>query len=145
MAKERYKLIPVVYVVFIKNEECLLSRRFNTGHSDGQYGLVSGHVEADEPMLAAAVREAKEEAGVDILSSNLMLVHTLHRKCPDREDVNMFFECKTWSGEISNAEPHKCDDLSWFPKNTLPDNTLDYIKQALSCIEQKIPYSEFGW
>ena len=42
-------------------------------------------------------------------------------------------------------EPHKCDDLSWFDLNDLPENVIPYIKQAIQNILNKEIYSEFGW
>ena len=31
----------------------------------------------------------------------------------DREYVSFFLHTSQWSGEVVNAEPHKCDDLSY--------------------------------
>ena len=64
MAKERHKLIPSVYLVLIKNNKILLLRRFNTGFMDGYYSLPAGHVESNETLTSAMVREAKEEIGM---------------------------------------------------------------------------------
>ena len=59
--KERFKLIPEVFLILVKDGKTLLSRRANTGYMDGHYGLVAGHAEAHEPMRIAMAREAKEE------------------------------------------------------------------------------------
>ena len=40
---------------------------------------------------------------------------------------------------------HKCDDLSWFDLDDLPDNIILYIKQAINRIRDNIHYSEHGW
>lgn len=50
-----------------------------------------------------------------------------------------------WTGEPRNAEPDKCDDLSWFPLDSLPENIIPCIKQAFECIKDNIIYSEFGF
>jgi hypothetical protein len=50
-----------------------------------------------------------------------------------------------WSGEITNTEPDKCDDLSWFKLDALPENTIPYIRQALEAHKNNIKYTEFGW
>ena len=63
---DRFKLIAAVYLLFRRGDEILLLLRANTGYEDGKYGLVSGHVDGDEPLAAAAAREAREEAGVEI-------------------------------------------------------------------------------
>ena len=124
----------------------LLLRRLNTGYQDGKYSLVAGHVDAGEYVTQAMVREAKEEAGIDIQPQDLMLVHVMHRKKPEENDerIDFFFKCSKWGGEIKNMEPHKCDDLSWFPIGQLPENTIPYIKAALGFIDSRQIYSEFS-
>ena len=140
--KTRFKLIASVYLIFVKGNQILLLRRANTGYEDGNYGLVAGHADGDETLLSAAVREASEESGVEIDQNDLQLVHVMHRK-KDDERIDFFFEVKKWNGEIMNKEPEKCDDLSWFPINQLPDNTIPYISQAIDCYKNKIIYSEY--
>lgn len=142
--KEKFKLIASVYLLFVKDEKVLLLRRCNTGYEDGNYGLVAGHLNAHESLTQAAIREAKEESGVDIDPRDLEVKTTMHRR-QDDERVDFFFEVKKWTGEPINTEPDKCDDLSWFPLDNLPQNTIPYIRQAIECYKEKIVYSEFGW
>lgn len=141
---DRFKLIASVYLLFIKDNQILLLRRKNTGYEDGNYGLVAGHLDEHESLTHGAIREAKEESGVDIDPKDLEVKTTMHRKQSD-ERVDFFFEVKKWSGEIINTEPDKCDDLRWFPLNNLPSNIIPYIKQAIECYRKGILYSEFGW
>lgn len=145
MAKERFKLIPSVYVLIEKDGKTLLSRRFQTGFEDGKYGLVSGHAEGGETLRQALSREVKEEIGITIDVSNLSLVHTMHRWCGDHERVDFFFVADKWQGEIVNMEPNKCDDLAWFSIKNIPENTVGYIKQVITNWQSKIPYSEWNW
>ncbi|MFA7286575.1 MAG: NUDIX domain-containing protein [Patescibacteria group bacterium] len=144
VTSDRYKLIASVYLLFVKNDKILLLLRANTGYEDGKYGLVAGHLESGESLTNGAIREAKEESGVVIEPSDLVLRATMHRRQFD-ERLDFFFEVKKWSGELRNAEPDKCDDLSWFPLDDLPANTIPYIRQAIDCYRKDIGYSEFGW
>jgi hypothetical protein len=61
------------------------------------------------------------------------------------EYLDFFFEAATGHGEITNMEPHKCDDFRWFPLDALPDNTIPYIRHALRCYREGVGYSEWGW
>lgn len=142
--EEKFKLIASVYMLFVRDDKVLLLRRCNTGYEDGNYGLVSGHLDAHESLTHAAIREAREESGVDINPEDLEVKTTMHRRQND-ERVDFFFEVKKWTGQPVNTEPDKCDDLSWFSLDNLPSNTIPYIRQAIECYRKGIIYSEFGW
>lgn len=143
--KERFKLIPTVDLILMKDNKILLSRRCNTGFYDGDYSFPAGHLDGNETMIQAMIREAKEEIGIDLNPEDLKLVHVMHRKEPSEERVNFFFTAKKWGSKPKIMEPHKCDDLSWFEFDNLPNNVTPYIKQAISCFRNKIFYSEIGW
>ena len=143
--KERFKLIPTSHLILIKDSKILLLRRFNTGYEDGNYSVVAGHLDGDETFIQAMVREAKEEAGIDIKSNNLEVVHVMHRKCPNEERIDFFIQAKSWVGEPKIMEPHKCDDLSWFEIDNLPNNVIPYVRQAIGRIRNNVLYSEHGW
>lgn len=140
----RFKLIAEVYLVLIRDGQVLMLRRFNTGYEDGKYSLVAGHVDGEEAFSAAMAREAAEEAGLTLDPQSLALVHVMHRRS-DSERVGFFFQAHAWPNEPVNREPHKCDDLSWFPLDALPANTIPYIRVALENVLAGRGYSEFGW
>ncbi|MFA5169644.1 MAG: NUDIX domain-containing protein [Candidatus Paceibacterota bacterium] len=142
---ERYKIIPSVYLILEKEGKILLSRRFQTGYEDGNYGLASGHAEEKETMREAMARESLEEIGININASELKHVLTMHRFCGDHERIDLFFTVDSINGEVKNMEPNKCDDLNWFSLSQLPQNTIPYIRKAIECYLNKIDYCEFGW
>ena len=72
----------------------------------------------------------------------MKLVHTMDRMIPNNERADFFFTTKKWQGEPKIMELDKCDDLSWFDINNLPENMVPYIKQAIECITNNIIYSE---
>ena len=72
-------------------------------------------------------------------------MHRLDREGGGRESVEVFFLCREWSGEPWNREPHRCDDLRWFPVTALPDNTVRYVREAIALSLAGTPYSELGW
>jgi 8-oxo-dGTP diphosphatase len=146
MASDRFKLIPAVYLLLRRDNEILLLRRANTGYQDGNYSLIAGHLDGDELAAEATAREAKEEAGISIEPSRLKFVHLAHRLTrdqPGQERLDMFFETDQWEGEVRNAEPEKCDDLSWFPIDALPNNMLPLIRLVINDIKNGKQYSEY--
>lgn len=123
----------------------LMIRRFNTGFEDGNFSVVAGHLE-HEPAKAAARREGKEEADIDIEDDDLEFVHLMHRRKPNGEiKLDFFFRCTRWSGHVENAEPHKCDLMAWCPEDDLPPNTIPYVRAALTEVREGRTFSEYGW
>lgn len=144
--KDRFKLIPAVYLVLRKDNQILLLQRANSGYQDGMYGLVSGHVDGDELATTAMVREAKEEAGIDVDPTKLAFVHIVHRLSRGQvgqERMDLFYELREWGGEVTNAEPHKCSDLSWFDMDNLPEDMLPLVRRVLTDISHGVTYSEY--
>lgn len=144
--KERFKLIPAVYLILRHDDAVLLLRRANTGYQDGKYSLIAGHLDGDELGTDAIVREAKEEAGIIVNPKNLKFAHVAHRLNRNQigqERIDLFYECVEWQGEIQNTEPEKCDDLSWFDLSNLPDNMVPLIKLVLEGVTKGISYSEY--
>jgi 8-oxo-dGTP pyrophosphatase MutT (NUDIX family) len=128
----------------IKDGQVLMLRRFNTGYEDGNYSVVAGHLDGDETLVAAAIREIEEEVGVKVLPENIAVVGVMHRKSDD-ERVDFFLATETWLGEPSNREPDKCDDLGWYAFDVLPVNTIPYVRKALQNYCQGVWFDEFGW
>ena len=148
MAKERHKIVPASYLTLLKDNKILLLRRLNTGYEDGNYSMIAGHVDQGETFSQCITREAKEEAGIEIKPEDLKMAHMMCRNsglAENNERIDAFFTVEKWEGEITNMEPHKCDDLSWFNINNIPENVIPYIREAINCIKNNIFYSEFGW
>lgn len=141
--REYYTVVISSYMIFRQDDKVLLSRRCNTGYRDGEYGLPAGHIEENEFATAAAAREALEEVGVKVKTKDLIPAHIMHRHCGDHERIDFFFAVERWTGEITNAEPDKCDDVQWFAWDELPTNTIPYIRTAFGYYREGRFYSEF--
>ncbi len=145
MPADRFRAFISVQLILVREGKVLLQRRHATGYQDGWYGFVSGHLDGGEPTTVAMAREAKEEANLTLDPQNLHVCHVMHRFNPDREYIDIFLTTDRWEGEPTIMEPNKCDDLSWFPLDALPDQTIDYIKKAVSHYRDGQTFSEFGW
>ena len=140
----RSKYPVAVHIFFLREKQILLLRRFNTGYEDGSYSVVAGHVDAGETATQAAIREAKEEVDVILEPTDIQIVHVMHRKSED-ERIDFFMAVRHWGGDVTNNEPQKCDDLSWTDIDSLPQNTIPYVKRAIEEYQAGFFYSEFGW
>ena len=144
MATERFKLLIAVHLFLIHDNRVLLLRRFNTGYEDGNYSVVAGHLDGDEEIRTAMVREAWEEAGIGVSPDHLQVVGVMHRKSND-ERIDFFLATSTWSGEIVNREPTRCDQLTWFDLEKLPENMVPYARRALDSYRRGRWFDSFGW
>ena len=144
MRHERFKLVSAVHLFLLRDDQVLLLRRFNTGYEDGNYSVIAGHLDGDEEIKTAAIREAREEGGIHIDLGDLEIVGVMHRKATD-ERIDFFATARRWTGEIANCEPGKCDELSWFDLEELPPNLIPYVRQALENYRRGIWFDSFGW
>lgn len=121
---ECYTTRVAVYVLFEKDGKFLLGQRQNTGYKDGYWAFVQGHVEEGETATHAAIREAKEEAGVEAeVEFALVCLNQVHIHYSD-----YVFSCKNWAGEIENMEVDKCAELKWFAPDELPEHSIFQVK-----------------
>jgi 8-oxo-dGTP diphosphatase len=133
----RYQLVPAAYVVLRREpDEILLQLRRNTGFRDGFWATAAaGHVEKGESVLEAAVREAREELGVEIAPAHLQPLTAMHRTegtgDPIDERVDFFFTCRHWTGEPRRVEQHKAADLRWFRLDALPERVVPHERVVL--------------
>jgi 8-oxo-dGTP diphosphatase len=141
----KFTLHSAVHLFLIHEGKILLSRRYKTGWRDGWYSVPAGHLDGEESVTGATIREVKEETGIDIAREDMTVIHTTHRRGLDREYIDFFITATKWVGEPRIMEPDKCDDLSWFKLDSLPENTLRYIRNALDCYQKGTTFSEFGW
>lgn len=146
----RAKFPVTVHLLFFCDNQILLLRRFNTGFEDGRYSVPAGHLDGNETVRVAAVREALEEIGVRIDVGDITFATVTHRKSDDTlsgtgERVDFFVHIKAWDGEPFNAEPEKCDELRWCDVDALPENTIPYVRKAIRNYLDEVPFDEFGW
>ncbi len=120
--KRRYQVIPRV-LIFLRNgsDVLLLKGAPNKRIWANRYNGVGGHVEVDEDIYSAALREVKEETGLDVSRLNLKAVVNI-----DAGDNNvgiLMFAFTGWSSNRQFAPSHE-GELFWIPANSLPKEEL---------------------
>ena len=137
--------IPTGVHVWLEREgRVLLMRRANTGFFDGLFSLPGGHVEAGESVAMTAVREAREELGIELDPSALATIGVMHR-LSDTNRIDFFLRAARWGGSPTIAEPDKCDHLAWFATEALPDGMVPYVRRALLTERSEPWVVEDGW
>ncbi|PPJ23134.1 NUDIX hydrolase [Nocardia nova] len=141
---QRHKVTGDAHLVLRRGNEVLFGQRQNTGFEDGAWHLPSGHLEADESVIDALIREAEEEIGVTIAPGDVHFSHIMHNSSSGGR-MAFFFTVRTWQGEPTNREPEKCSALEWFAADTLPDHMIDYCRVAMEHIAHGRSFSVYGW
>ena len=106
---------------------------------DNQYDLPGGHLEKEEDLYDAMIREAKEELGIEIKREDMQIVHIYHHF--EKDMLKFVFKVKIFKNEIQNLEPEKCKELKWVDIENLPVNTISGIRRELEYIKSKKHYS----
>jgi 8-oxo-dGTP diphosphatase len=147
----RFLIRCAVHGFIFKDNKILLYRRANTDWKNGKYGVPAGHLEPQESLKEAVIREIKEESGLTVKEHDLNLVHISHRVFNPKKSVetnkdyiDIFFEVTKFTGEPYVTEENKSDDMIWANINNLPKETLEYIKSAIENYTLGNIYSEFS-
>lgn len=148
--KERFKTPSAVMLMLIREkdnqEEILLQKRQKTGFADGMYDFAaSGHVEDNESMSEAMIREAKEELNIIINPRDLEFITLIHKNIGNGIYLNLYFKTTKWINEPVINEPFKNAEIKWFSLHNLPDNLVNDRKEAIKNYLENIKYSEYGW
>jgi len=117
-----------VYAIIECDGKILLHQRQNSGYMDGCYGVPSGHVEGDENLVSAVIRECKEETDIDVEANDVVFDYVTYRNSAYMYAC-FFFKIKRYCGIPRLMEPDKCGDLRFFSKTDLPKNMVPELVQ----------------
>jgi 8-oxo-dGTP pyrophosphatase MutT (NUDIX family) len=135
-------VFPVILRTNGKQTEILLHRRQNTGYMDGKWDIAgSGHVDEGEHPKAAAVRECKEELGIEVNNDDLTFFYLSHR-ISKRTYYDIYFLVNAYLGIPVIMEPEKAADLKWFGLDELPSDMIECRKAAVTAYREHVTYGE---
>ena len=99
-------------VVLIDQEGCVLLGKRRGGLGAGKWGLPQGYIEFDEDFLSAAIREVKEETGLDVeIRSIINVVSNL--LSPGLHTLAIVLLAGVASGELCAGDD--LETLEWVP------------------------------
>lgn len=94
----------------VRSGMVLIGRRAaNRSWYPGVWDVIGGHIEAEETADFAAQRELREELGIDIEPTDLVLIDTLQGV-----DFELtLFATGAWQGQPRNLALEEHDELQW--------------------------------
>ena len=141
---ERFKSVVCVDIIIKKivnnKTSILLMKRKNTGSHDGEYDLPGGHLEKEEDLFSAMMRETKEELLIDLKREEISLIYLLHHYSGER--LNFIFETNGEELKPQIGEPDKCSELRWVDLADLPEETTPKVKLIISDILEGKKYNK---
>ena len=105
--------------IFNPQGQVLLGRRLSK-HGRGTWAPPGGHMEFGETPVQTAVREVKEETGLDILPENVTEFSYTNDVFPDRHYITIHCYVNNFLGSPKPMEMRKCVLWDWFDMNRLP-------------------------
>jgi ADP-ribose pyrophosphatase YjhB (NUDIX family) len=102
---------PTIAVYIVDQERILLGQR--TGEPGaGLWATPSGYIEYNEDFISAAVREAREETGLEVQIQSILHVESAFL-APQYHFLTIYLLARVISGNLTCTEEHSA--LSWFP------------------------------
>ena len=99
------------------------------------WSIPGGFLEPGETFEAAAIREVKEETGLDIVNPVVLCV-TNNLQTYKAEGLHVISVCllaKEFSGTLTLMEPEKCSGWQWCDPADLPESHFEASRQAIAC------------
>jgi 8-oxo-dGTP diphosphatase len=96
------------------------------------WSILGGKLDFLERLEECAIREAREEAGVEIAIERLLCVTDHRLPAEGQHWVSPAFLGRIMSGKARNREPDKTHEVRWFPLNQLPPNLTVTARNALA-------------
>ena len=117
--------------MIVKDGKILLAKRISS-HGDGEYASPGGHLEHGESIEDCAKRELLEEAGQDMIISDLRFLCFINlRKYSPKHYAHIQMVAEWQSGKPKNTETDIREDWEWYDMNNLPSPLFGTTSYAL--------------
>lgn len=97
-------------------------RSKNARDEHGKWDIGAGGIELGDTVEETLINEIKQEYCADIVKSEFMGYRTVFREHNGQKThwIMLDFKVQIDPAQARNGEPHKFDDLRWFPFNSMP-------------------------
>lgn len=103
----------------------LMSKRSENARDEhGKWDIGAGGIELGQTVEETLAKEIKEEYCAEIIKAEFMGYRTVFREHNSQKTHWIMFDFKVQidPAQAKNGEPHKFDDLRWFPSNAMPQS-----------------------
>ncbi|OCP03906.1 MULTISPECIES: NUDIX domain-containing protein [unclassified Ensifer] len=122
-------------LAIVRDGKILLYKRVNAPEA-GHWNIVGGKVDHMERSEAAARREAEEESGLKIRSSEFLCLSEQVIEADRQHWISMIYVSRDFAGEPELTEPHKLSALGWFDLSALPQPLSRFTADAVVALRK---------
>ncbi|WP_104664085.1 NUDIX domain-containing protein [Ensifer adhaerens] len=123
-------------LVIVRDGKILLYRRVNAPEA-GHWNIVGGKVDHMERSQAAACREAEEESGLKIGSTEFLCLSEQVIDADRQHWISMIYVTRDFSGEPQLTEPEKLSEFGWFDLDALPEPLSRFSADAVEALRKQ--------
>jgi 8-oxo-dGTP diphosphatase len=109
-----------VAVIIIRNNRVLLIRRKNV-HGSGSWSTPGGHLDFGETPEQCAIRETREEVGIEITDIRFIAATNDLFKENGKHYICLWMAGSYVSGEAKIVADYEIDNFGWFDWDELPN------------------------
>lgn len=120
---EDFTGISVVFFCHDGKGNVLLQKRgANSRDEQGRWDCGGGALEFGDSVIHTLEKEIKEELMADVLNYEFLGYRDVHREKDGKQThwIALDFKVLIDPKQSGNGEPHKFDEVSWFPLKALP-------------------------
>lgn len=135
---------PGVGVVYFchdgKGNFVMAKRSRNTRDEHSKWDIGAGALEFGEKVEEALRKEIKEEYMTDVLDYEFLGYRDVHRKHDNKKThwLTLDFKVLVDPKKVTNGEPHKFSDISWFTFDNLPENLHSELPRFFKKYKDKL-------
>jgi 8-oxo-dGTP diphosphatase len=108
-----------VGVIIVKDDKVLLMKRTGS-HGTDTWSCPGGHIDFGESLEECAIRETKEETGVDIQNVEFIAITNDFFQLDHKHYVTVWMRGEYTGGEPKITSPHEGTEIGWFEWDKLP-------------------------
>ncbi len=126
-------LVVVAFLIERDSHLLLLKRSMSKDHAPGEWEPGSGRVRQGEAALAAVLREAREETGLDVTVLGLLDTFHFYRGPAREEAIGIVFHCRATGGDLILSAEHV--EAKWVPFEQLQDLACsEWMRRSFSAL-----------
>lgn len=135
--------VDVAYALILDDTSPKILMVKNKGNAS--WSLPGGAVEKEETLDQAAIREAKEETGLDVKVQGIIAINECIFEKKQEHAIFFTFRAEVIGGSLELVRPHEISEIAWMDVDKAGE-LMPYFKDGIRSLVEgnEIPYYDQG-